>query len=276
MHDEVLFRDPEKTAIRPVNEGMVFRSGGCRLFGNLLLPGRKDREELVPLILLLHGFPGNSRNLDLAQMFRMAGLASICFSYRGVWGSEGEYLLSHLPQDAAAVCGWVRQHGRDCGIDPDRIYLFGHSMGGFAAVQAIAGGLKVQGAFFMAPCDVAEMQLLEPERLKSLMSCKENGYFRLSSENAMEDELSQRAEEWYFPNAAKRMDLSIPYSVLCGKLDVSTPADRHGAVLARALRERGARVRYEELDDSHAFPASRFAVAERVIRFVRETEEGNV
>ncbi|HEY3825723.1 MAG TPA: hypothetical protein VGL82_14260 [Bryobacteraceae bacterium] len=39
-----------------------------------------------PTVVLLHGFPGNERNLDLAQSVRRAGWNVIYFDYRGSWG----------------------------------------------------------------------------------------------------------------------------------------------------------------------------------------------
>ena len=36
-----------------------------------------------PTIVLLHGFPGNEKNLDLAQSLRRAGYNVLFFHYRG-------------------------------------------------------------------------------------------------------------------------------------------------------------------------------------------------
>ena len=38
-----------------------------------------------PAVILLHGFPGNERNLDLAQSIRRAGWNVLYFDYRGSW-----------------------------------------------------------------------------------------------------------------------------------------------------------------------------------------------
>jgi predicted alpha/beta-fold hydrolase len=38
-----------------------------------------------PAVILLHGFPGNERNLDLAQDMRRAGWDVLYFNYRGSW-----------------------------------------------------------------------------------------------------------------------------------------------------------------------------------------------
>jgi hypothetical protein len=40
-----------------------------------------------PTVILLHGFPGNEQNLDLAQAIRRAGWNVLTLHYRGAWGS---------------------------------------------------------------------------------------------------------------------------------------------------------------------------------------------
>src|ERR1700743_1035826 len=44
-----------------------------------------------PTLLLLHGYPGNERNLDLAQGVRAHGWNVIYFDYRGSGGSPGDF-----------------------------------------------------------------------------------------------------------------------------------------------------------------------------------------
>ena len=89
-----------------------------------------------PLVVLLHGFPGNERNLDLAQGLRRAGWNVVFFHYRGSWGSEGQFSFSHVLEDVAAVVeaasrqDFLARHR----VDPGRVALVGHSMGGFAAL----------------------------------------------------------------------------------------------------------------------------------------------
>lgn len=47
-----------------------------------------------PTVILLHGYPGNEKNLDLAQSLRREGWNVLFFHYRGAWGSEGEFSLT--------------------------------------------------------------------------------------------------------------------------------------------------------------------------------------
>ena len=51
-----------------------------------------------PTLLLLHGFPGNEQNLDLAQVARRAGWNVLTFHYRGSWGSPGAFSVVIAPK----------------------------------------------------------------------------------------------------------------------------------------------------------------------------------
>lgn len=91
-----------------------------------------------PTMLLLHGLPGNERNLDLAQAARRAGWNVLTFTYRGAWGSEGIFSIQHAVEDTRAAIGYLRsaQAGLDFNVDTSRIVVAGHSMGGYMAAHA--------------------------------------------------------------------------------------------------------------------------------------------
>src|ERR1700759_88995 len=48
-----------------------------------------------PVVVLLHGFPGNEKNLDLAQAIRRDGWDVVYFNYRGSWGTPGNFSFGH-------------------------------------------------------------------------------------------------------------------------------------------------------------------------------------
>jgi predicted alpha/beta-fold hydrolase len=82
-----------------------------------------------PTVVLLHGFPGNEQNLDLAQAIRRAGWNALTLHYRGSWGSPGIFSIHHVMEDADAAVMFVRRPdiAAKFGIDTRRIVLGGHS-----------------------------------------------------------------------------------------------------------------------------------------------------
>lgn len=109
-----------------------------------------------PTLLLLHGFPGNEQNLDLAQAARRAGWNVLTFHYRGSWGSEGAFSLLGAAQDAHAALAFLEApaNAAKYRIDTRRIAVAGHSMGGFMAADAAADDPRVVGLFLIDPWNI--------------------------------------------------------------------------------------------------------------------------
>src|SRR5215469_13171891 len=114
--------------------GVTFRSDGNRLVGVLYLAQGNAPK---PTLLLLHGCPGLEQNSDIAIALRDRGWNSLVFHYRGCWGSAGRYDLRTVPEDVRPAADHLQQAGYP-GVDPDRLAVVGHSLGGWAAVLAAA------------------------------------------------------------------------------------------------------------------------------------------
>ena len=208
---------------------------------------------------MLYGYPGIEQNLDIAQHLRMAGFAVVHFCYRGVWGSHGYYCFSHLIEDTLAVAAYIREQAGKWRIDPECLYVF-HSMGGFAAV-------------IMAPCDMASKYLYDKATFDKLMSSQDQGYFNTPSRNYIENEVKERAEEWLFVNAAKRLDNTIPYRFIGGVLDTLIPPQVHIQPVLDVLIEHWCDIQYTEFRDGHTFPTTRVRLTEQIISYLNKMEE---
>ena len=113
---------------------------------------------LHPTLLLLHGFPGNEQNLDLAQAARRAGWNVLTLHYRGSWGSPGVFSFTHASQDAWTALQFLQQPASVAKyrIDTSAIVVAGHSMGGFMAADVAAAEPRVAGLFLIDPWDPAQ------------------------------------------------------------------------------------------------------------------------
>lgn len=128
---------------RSRRERVQFGTGGNVRTGYLHLPASDATEHATsggaPLVILAHGFSGTMDRLSPhAERFALGGIGALTFDYRGFGESEGDPRqvvdLESQRDDIRAAIWWAR---RDPRIDPDRIALWGNSLGG-AHVIAVA------------------------------------------------------------------------------------------------------------------------------------------
>jgi acetyl esterase/lipase len=125
-----------------------------------------------PTMLFLHGFPGNEQNLDLAQAARRAGWNVLTLHYRGSWGSPGAFSFAHAVEDSRNALAFLRRSENVARyrIDPRRIVVAGHSMGGFMAARVSADGNVLATAMIDAWDIGAEgPALADPVRRQSMI-----------------------------------------------------------------------------------------------------------
>lgn len=238
---------------------MRIESNGEKMLAMCLKPGGRAGE-LHPAAILLHGFPGNEQNLDLAQALRHAGMAVLTFHYRGCWGSHGDYRFTHLADDTAAAADYLRHHAGELGIDPGRIYLIGHSMGGFAALHYLSrrpAGIK--GGIFLAPCDIGEMYLHHHPDYEALVTGRED-YFQPACKAGFDRDCAQYAQDWTFPALARTIEPTLPLFFVGALRDTVVPPPLHIAPIVQALRSRGGQPEYLELNGDHNFSSCRISL----------------
>lgn len=134
---------------------------GVRLHG-WYLPAGDARATL----LFLHGNAGNiSHRLDSLRLFNRLGLSVLILDYRGYGRSDGAPSEEGLLRDARAA--W--DHLVDArGETPDRIVVFGRSMGAAVAAALAAqrqpGALILESGFTSVPDLAAELYWWAPVR----------------------------------------------------------------------------------------------------------------
>lgn len=119
------------------------QSRGLTLRGYLELPEGASPQKPVPLLVMFHGFTGtlSEKHFVLSRLSRRvasAGVATLRLDFGGSGESDGEFMdVTPLTEvlDGQAILA----HGRSLPqIDPERIGLFGFSLGGFVAVNVAA------------------------------------------------------------------------------------------------------------------------------------------
>lgn len=137
----------------PAMEELSIGSGGARMPGLIYIA---NGEGPHPTVVLLHGFPGNEKNLDIAQALRRDGFNVLFFHYRGAWGAEGSYSIRQLDDDTLAALAFLRDpaNAAKYRVDTAHISLLGHSLGGFTALAAGSQDRDVVCVGAMAPANL--------------------------------------------------------------------------------------------------------------------------
>ncbi|MGY3039301.1 pimeloyl-ACP methyl ester carboxylesterase [Rhodanobacter sp. TND4EL1] len=228
-----------------------------------------------PVVILLHGFPGNERNLDLAQDIRRAGWDVLYFNYRGSWGTPGKFSFAHGIEDTAAAIAYLRQPevAKTLRLDPQRIVLIGHSMGGFMTVEAAAADPAIKAFATLSAADMAgHMQQLvrkdgQAQAIKDMASGLGNeGMAPLSgcTPDGLARELAAHASHWSFPSSVST--LKDRTALIITSDDGLAPANQ---TFAADLRQAGdTRVTTVHLPTDHAYSDQRLELSRTVLAWL--------
>ncbi|MGC4036142.1 MAG: alpha/beta fold hydrolase [Chitinophagaceae bacterium] len=154
------FAQSDSIVLRDISWDNASPAGSTELFissANSLLAGfiyRANGSQKHPTLLLLHGYPGNERNLDIAQVVRAHGWNVIYFDYRGSWGSQGKFSFRNCVEDVINVVFFCKKYQDSLKIDTSNIVLFGHSMAGWICLKAIQQLPSVRKAFILSAWDI--------------------------------------------------------------------------------------------------------------------------
>jgi pimeloyl-ACP methyl ester carboxylesterase len=267
--DPVRSDPPAGLAHPPGMEELKIPSGGTMMNGFIYLAAGAGAH---PTAVFLHGYPGNERNLDLAQAVRRAGWNALYFDYRGSWGSGGTFSYGNALDDVAAALAFLRSPDARTkyGVDAGRIALVGHSFGGGLALLAEARDARVACAVSLAGFNAGAAGR-EPRMREGLL-----GYFRATMDPASGPihadadqaiaELQAHAAEWDLVSLAPALK-NRPVLLVAGTRDPENNATRRA--LTDALHAAGAtHLRSVEWNDDHPFSAHRLALSDLLVRWL--------
>ena len=256
--------DPPHDAAHPARmEVLHIPSGGVLINGLAYIAVGAGPH---PVVVLCHGLPGNEKNLDLAQAMRRAGWTVIAFNYRGSWGSPGSYRFAGDLQDADAVLAYIRDpaNAAALGLDPTRVVMVGHSLGGWVTALTAAHDKGLIGAALISPGNIGLLGKLP--RAVAIKAFADNGMEALAdtSPAIMADEAIAHADAFDFVKAAPRLS-GVPLLILTSDDGLAAPAD---ALAAGAKAAGNARVSALHVATDHGWSDARVRLESEVIRWL--------
>ena len=230
-----------------------------------------------PAVVLLHGFPGNEKNLDVAQTIRRAGWNVLYFDYRGSWGSPGDFSFTHCIEDTAAAIAWLRDpvNAAKERTDPKKIVLVGHSMGGFMALEAGARDTGIAGVITISAADMGMTQLLAaPVEQRAAFAAviapqlAAEGMAPLAgtSPEALAKELVANVAEWNFPSLAGGL-AGRPLLAITSDDGWRAPAETLVTAIGKAGGKHASTV---HMATDHSYSDHRIALEEAVLGLLQQ------
>jgi pimeloyl-ACP methyl ester carboxylesterase len=152
-----LFSEPcaaaPAAAVPAATQQMNLPSHGSTLLGIFYLAAGAGPH---PTAIIFHGFPGYEQNLDIAQILRAHGWNVLAMHYRGSWGVKGNFSFQHAAEDADTEVQFLLDpaSAQKYRINPHRIVVIGHSMGGYMAASATAHNPKVAAAVLISAWNI--------------------------------------------------------------------------------------------------------------------------
>jgi uncharacterized protein len=255
--------DPPRDVAHPARmEVLHIPSGGVEINGVAYLASGGSSH---PTLVICHGWPGNEKNLDLAQAVRRAGWNAVTFNYRGSWGSPGEFRFSQVPEDAAAVLAFLRKPeiAAKLGVDASRIAIAGHSMGGWATAQTGAKDPTLLGAVLISAGDMG--RLGRGTRADAVKAAASNAEALVTTPEKMADELIANTDAFDIMRTAPGL-AKLPVLVLTSD-DGGAP--RADALVAAIRSQGGAKVQTKHVATDHSWSGNRIALQAAIIDWLK-------
>ncbi|WP_095012693.1 alpha/beta hydrolase family protein [Tsuneonella mangrovi] len=258
-----IYTDPPHDAAHPARlEVLHIPSGVETIYGLAYLAVGAGTH---PTVVLCHGWPGNEKNLDLAQAMRRDGWNVVTFNYRGSWGSPGTFSFAQNPEDAKAVLAYLRdpENAAKLGIDTSKMVLMGHSMGGWVTAEVASEDTQLAGAVLIS---AANMGLAGKLPYRELYAVSAGNAETLSGATAqsMSDELKAHSDDYDLMNKVDGLTRA-PLLVLTADDGLAASAD---ALVAAIRKAGGTQVTVSHAATDHSWSDHRIDLESRIINWL--------
>ena len=258
--DSIVLRDInwDKNAPAGMNE-LFIPSSGATIAGLIY---RANGVQKHPTLIMLHGYPGNERNLDIAQVVRAHGWNVIYFDYRGSWGSGGQFSFANCVQDVVNVAAFCKKYTDSLRVDTSNIVLFGHSMGGWVCLKSLAQLPGIKKGFALSTWDIyGDFKDVKTEQQMMERAMQGGSYFVLNTP----------LKELFKPvvNLPSFYKIQNDTAVLSSKQIIMLDEHHGNSELADTLRRSNRNYfNYEVWQTDHPFTNKRISLINKVLAFL--------
>jgi acetyl esterase/lipase len=197
----------------------------------------------------------------------------LIFHYRGAWGSGGTFSFSNCVDDVRAALDYLRlpENVARLGIDPHRLALIGHSLGGFLAGFGTQHDDAVLGAALISPWNPGRFATnpspqLDKQQLEEYRG--DMGPLTGTTPEALLDEAKKNAAAW---DLVSHANLWNSRPVLVVESDDLRQAD--GVAVASAVRKMpSGQIIEVQMPTDHAYSDHRIALAATLLGWLKQLE----
>lgn len=275
--DPILMDLPETDSAYPSTLiPFTFESKGSPLLARFLLASGKGPH---PVAVLLHGFPGNEPNFDIAHALRRSGWNVLFFHYRGAWGSPGKFSFDNAIEDGLSAVEFVTSEAAktDFRCDTTKVMLVGHSMGGFIGLHTAAADRRVSGVTTIGAFNFGAFGRwlnANPDKVDLAVQMFRRSVLAVQGTSAEELIRSsmENIEKWDLErlgDSVRKTPLLIQYGI---KDDVSIPDHHHHALIRALSKNRVASLQERAFDCDHMFVQVRIALCRSIVDWSKTLE----
>jgi pimeloyl-ACP methyl ester carboxylesterase len=264
MPKAVVADQAEDKKFPPGITGITIASHGVDMDATLYLASGEGQHGTI---LLLLGLPGYETNIDLAQSIRRAGWNVLIFHYRGTWGTAGTFSFSSAIEDTAATVHFLRDPANMAKyrMDPRRLVVVGHSMGGFLAGYEASHDPAVTAVAIISGVNLGRINA-NPDEQETRLKRWESNLHPVKGTTAPElfAEAKRHTKDWDYVQWADALGAR---PVLLVGADDQNKADMDA--LALALRQMGAvALSHQDVPTDHSFSDHRITLQAIVIEWL--------
>ncbi len=239
-----------------------------------------NKNNPVPAVVLLHGFPGNqSSPLGLAEKLNAAGFNILVFNYQGSYASEGNFSFENCIADVRTAFAFLKtpENLVKFKIDTSKIFICGYSFGGSIALESAIHDIKIRNIISISNDDhsvaikktATDLDFRNDYEQFVSKSFGPDGPFRGNIKAVLDSNIENVDNFDLVKNANTIKDRNILFIV--GWLDTGCPLEVTALPLYRKLKQlKAENISLKGFDSDHSFSNVRDDLANTIIDWINK------